>query len=554
MSVTCGLLLIIAQVCVAEQAKLTASDGQYWDLFGASVDMFQDRIVVGAENNRPPTIGTITGSAYVFELVGGSWQQMAQVAPSNAKPKGKFGRAVACDSLRLIVGAPEASTSIVGAKGLAYVYSKVGTGWIEEAILDPGEFALHFGAAVDIDGDTLLVGAPGHPSGSVYAYTRSGTTWNKQAKLQPSDNSATIDGWFGSSLLLRGDTAVVGAYRADGTAKTSGAVYIFVRTGTSWVESQKLIGSSGKTDDFFGISLALDSSVLVVGALGMGSPTNPWLTMHGGAYLFEWSGQQWQEKQRFIPKSYIWNDQMGMSVALHGEALMLGAPSAIFTPGFIHISSYANSAATEHVKVSSKDGWPVPGIPGGGGGVGWSLALNGSRLISGAPFAHGVGTNNEGGVYVFTVQMQNPAPTFYCSGKQDSKGCIPHFYHAGIPSVSGALGGQAYKLHCRNVLPRVPSMLFYSINGAANQPFVGGFLCLQQPLRGTQMLMTRSGGNGFPCSGLYDYDFNEWIASGNDPQLTVSQNVWMQYWYRDPTGIPGVNIGLSDAIHVTICP
>src|SRR5687767_6975721 len=119
MSITTGLLLVLAQVCVTEQVTLSANDGQYGDEFGASVDMFQDRILVGAQYNRPPTIGSITGSAYVFELVGGTWQQVVQLTPSNPKPKGKYGAAVACDGSRLLVGAPAASpTSVLGSKGL----------------------------------------------------------------------------------------------------------------------------------------------------------------------------------------------------------------------------------------------------------------------------------------------------------------------------------------------------------------------------------------------------------------------------------------------------
>jgi len=36
--------------------------------------------------------------------------------------------------------------------------------------------------------------------------------------------------------------------------------------------------------------------------------------------------------------------------------------------------------------------------------------------------------------------------------------------------------------------------------------------------------------------------------------LSAGQTVWMQYWYRDPGGVPGVNIGLTDGIFVSICP
>jgi hypothetical protein len=180
--------------------------------------------------------------------------------------------------------------------------------------------------------------------------------------------------------------------------------------------------------------------------------------------------------------------------------------------------------------------------------------VEGSRLMVGAPSAEVQGLAQLGAVYAFDVQMAAPQPTFYCSAKQDSAGCKPRFFHAGVPSVSGAQAGQLYQVRGLDLRPKVPGMLFYSTSGAASTPFAGGSLCIQQPQHATQMALTVLNSLAAPCNGEVTFDFNAWIAGGSDPSLSAGQLVWMQYWYRDPSGPPGVNIGLTDGIFVSICP
>jgi hypothetical protein len=549
-STTSLFLMLFAQVFVNEKAKLVANDGQFGDHLGTSVALFQDRIFSGAPDNFPATGFVRSGSVYVFEPFGSTWQQVAQLIPSNGTSKGEFGQSVAFDGLRLIVGAPGATaTTVPGSKGLAYVYSKSGSTWVEDAILDPADSVKRFGEAVDIEGDTLIVGAPFEGAGCAYIYTRAGFNWSKQAKLVAS--SAAPGDTFGSSVLLQGNEAYVGAPQADGTSADSGAVYVFTKSGSSWIQTQKLTASSGHGDDYFGWSLAVDGSTLVIGAIGV--DTAPWLD-HGGAYIFEWSGQQWQEKHFFVSKGYLEPQRFGHSVAVRSDKLLIGGPDELFTPGFVHIFSYVNSTPLQHVKATSKDGWFVPGVPSYQSGLGWSLSLDGSRVAAGALGATGLSAQTAGAVYVFDIQMQNPAPTIYCSAKQDSFGCVPNFFHSGAPSIAGAQAAQFYTVYCMDVPPKVMSMLFYSTSGPSNAPFAGGVLCLQQPIQATLPIKTLDLGFYPPCSGRFSYDFNSWIASGNDPQLIAGQSVWMQYWYRDPGGLPGTNIGLSDALFVVIGP
>jgi hypothetical protein len=546
--------LLLAQVCAAEQAKLSGSDSTHFDRFGVDVAVEGDRIVVGADFNRPVATGLMTGSAYVFEFLGGSWQEMVQLVPSKPVPKGQFGYAVSCSGGVVAVGAPMVNQTLVpGGRGIVYVYSKPASVWVEQALIDPADaLADGFGWDVDLDGDTLLIGAKDAGTGSpgmAYVYVKSGASWTKQAELAASD--AAPERSFGYSVALEGDTAIVCAGRADGAQNGSGAAYVFQRNGTTWTETQKLFASDGKSQDWFGIAVDFDGTTIAIGAVYADTGA---VTEHGAAYLFGWNGQQWVEQQKLRPRGYAHNDIAGCAVAVDGASLAFTSPNEVQTPGFLHVASKSGSSWLQHLKFTSSDNWCLPGQPCIPSQLGSSVALEGTRLVGGAPNADVAGLQQLGAVYVFDVQMQAPQPTFYCSAKTDAKGCTPRFFHAGIPSASGALTGQLYEVKGYDVQAKVPGMLFYSTSGSASTPFAGGSLCIQQPQKATQMAVTSANALTWPCNGQFSFDFSAWIASGNDPSLTAGQTLWMQYWYRDPGGPPGVNIGLTDGIFVSICP
>jgi len=141
----------------------------------------------------------------------------------------------------------------------------------------------YFGWSVAISGDTAVVGAyndddKGSNSGSAYVFVRSGDTWTQQAKLLASD-SAAYD-YFGWSVAVSGDTAVVGAYMDDDKGNNSGSAYVFVRSGDTWTEQAKLTASDGAENDYFGISVAISGDTWLVGAFNDDSSK-------GSAYVYK---------------------------------------------------------------------------------------------------------------------------------------------------------------------------------------------------------------------------------------------------------------------------
>jgi hypothetical protein len=100
-------------------------------------------------------------------------------------------------------------------------------------------------------------------TGAAYVFTGSGGTWTQQATLTATDGAA--NDLFGYSVALSGSTAILGA---DGKNTSTGAAYVFARSGGTWTQQIKLTASDGGTADNFGISVAIAKSTAVVGAPG----------------------------------------------------------------------------------------------------------------------------------------------------------------------------------------------------------------------------------------------------------------------------------------------
>lgn len=137
------------------------------------------------------------------------------------------------------------------------------------------------------------------------------------------------------------------------------------------------------------------------------------------------------------------------------------------------------------------------------------------------------------------------APTVYCTAKVNSDGCTPSIGASGTPSLFSGVG---FPITCDSVRPGKSGLLFYGYAAAAI-PFQGGFLCVQPPTRRTPPQPAAGAG---PCGGSYAFDWNAYLATGNDPALVVGVTVWCQWWMRDPQSPSGT--GLSDGLRFSICP
>ena len=228
-------------------------------------------------------------------------------------------------------------TAVVGAyldhhngieSGSAYVFVRTGSTWTEQAKLTASDGAGgdDFGLSVSVDGDTAVVGAfldddSGNWSGSAYVFTRTGSTWTEQAKLTASDGAS--DDWFGYSVSVDGDTAVVGAVYDDHNGIDSGSACVFTRTGSTWTEQAKLTASDGAAGDVFGVSVSVSGDTAVVAAHNDDdSGSNS-----GSAYVFVRTGSTWTEQAKLTASDAAGQDQFGVSVSVDGDTAVVGAYS-----------------------------------------------------------------------------------------------------------------------------------------------------------------------------------------------------------------------------------
>lgn len=276
-------------------ATLLATDRGSGDHFGSSVALGTDIALVGAVR---------LGAAYVFERTETEWTQQAKLIPADGGA-GRFGESVALADDRALVGAPGERVPN-DETGAAHVFERTDTGWTQQAKLVPpdGDAGDQFGDSVALAGETALVGAVGEDPprktgitpgatprktgiapGAAYVFERGGGRWTQTDRLaSPTYDDDGMDGPFGFSVDLAGDTAVVGVPHAERNKELVGAAYVFRRTGTAWAHRETLVASDGDSDDRFGWSVGLKAGTALVGALLDEDPNGK---RAGSAYVFE---------------------------------------------------------------------------------------------------------------------------------------------------------------------------------------------------------------------------------------------------------------------------
>ena len=322
----------------SQQAYLKASNPQAFDAFGFSVAISGDTIVVGAfsedssttgVNSIPNESGNNSGAAYVFTRTAGAWSQQAYLKASNASSADRFGSSVAIDGDTAVIGASHESDDESGA---AYVFTRSAGVWSQQAYLkasNPG-FQDEFGWSVALSGNTLVVGAISEDSssagvnsvpnesssgaGAAYVFTRTAGVWSHQAYLKAS-NPGLYDG-FGYSVAIDGDTLVVGTPDEDSSVPSSGAAYVFTRSGGGVWAQQAYLKASVLDYSHFGISVGIAGDSLVVGQEGG----------QGAAYLFTRTLGTWSQAARLTPNNVSTADHFATSVAISGELIAAGAP------------------------------------------------------------------------------------------------------------------------------------------------------------------------------------------------------------------------------------
>lgn len=397
-----GLALCLAMVTGAtlpQQAKLTDSDGLTGDRLGYAIAISGDTVVVGAPFDTLGNTGSDRGSVSVFVRTGTTWTQQAKLTASDGANEDHFGKAVAISGDTIVVGAPDDDINNRSAQGSAYVFVRSGTTWAEQQKLTAGDGDQNelFGNSVAISGDTVVVGAMFHPvggntaQGAAYVFARSGGAWSQQQKLTAADGAAGDN--LGTSVAIDGNTVVAGAPGNDsGAAQSSGAAYVFARAGASWAEQQKLTASNVVSFEGFGAAVAVSGNTAVAG-------TRRGVTNVGNAYVFARAGSTFVFQQELVAGDGVPATGFGLAVAVSGEAIVVGARAddigASDDQGSAYVFTRAGNSWSEYSKLVASDGVRQEQF-------GYSVGISGNTVAVGVPSGRVVNVSAiRGSAYVF---------------------------------------------------------------------------------------------------------------------------------------------------------
>ena len=320
-------------------SPLNASDATKSANFGWSVSIYNDTALVGAYQAKHGDTD-IGGETYVFKNNGGTWSEVCSpLLASDHIPGGHFGSAVSIYNDTAIIGSYQAGTP--GQSGQAYIFKNGGGTWSQVgSALTASDAAgsAHFGWSASIYNDTAIVGAydANSSAGKAYIFKNSGGTWSQIGSPLEASDVVTGD-YFGWSVSIYNDTAIVGAYYANNRA---GKVYVFKNNGGTWNQfGSPLIASDDASYSEFGYSVSMYNETAIVGARRIYSSSGK-----GKAYIFKNSGGTWGEISNFNASGGDSGDFFGASVSIFNNTANVGANEANSKAGKAYIFTFTEAA------------------------------------------------------------------------------------------------------------------------------------------------------------------------------------------------------------------
>jgi hypothetical protein len=373
----------------SQEAFLKASNADAGDFFGSELALSGDTLVISAPNEDSDAVdgpgdntASNAGAVYVFTREGEGWSQSAQLKASNAEAGDLFGAELALSGDTLAVSAiGEAGSGVNDDEsdnsdpnsGAVYVFTRSAGEWTQDAYLKASNTGAGdlFGGAVALDGDTLVVGAPGEDSAAVG----------------------------------------VGGSQVNNSAESSGAAYVFTRADGFWTQTAYLKASNADLGDRFGFSVALASGVVAVGAIGEASAAldidgfeaDNSVPASGAVYIFGESGGVWSQ-EAYVKASNRGSGEFGGAISLSGESLAVGAAressgatgidgdqadTSADSAGAVYVFTRTDSvwAQVAYVKASNTEAFDT---------FGSALALSGDTLAVGASREDSAATGVDG--------------------------------------------------------------------------------------------------------------------------------------------------------------
>ena len=370
------------------------------DHMGRNVIISGKIAMVGA-----PGAGRNAGAIFVFARDEIGWVEQTRIIPEDLKSNDEFGNVIAFRGDTLVVGMPRYS-KISNDRGTVFVYARRGDQWVRQPNVNANDTKEkdRFGNAVDFDGKNLIVGAylcnaPKGDSGAAYIFVHQGNEWVQQAKLVANDGDA-FD-WFGSSVAINGDLAVVGAIREDGKGinSDSGAVYVFRKSGGSWKQEAKVIGRDTRAGHNFGHAVKTNGEIVAVGVPKGGSAGG------GAVYFFHLQDNDIRNvwRQDGAALTVRSGKNFGQSLSLENRTIIVGSPQDNDDEWAKQVERGATGAAyifRERVGQWDRIAKLLPHDVMEDDGFGYAVAMSGNTVVVGS-ISHSAGGALSGAAYVY---------------------------------------------------------------------------------------------------------------------------------------------------------
>lgn len=326
----------------------------------------------------------------------------AGITASPMQTEAYFGQstAISGDGTRVAVGASGANNAGVY-HGLVYIFRKDSGSWVQETIISPSDGgnsdSFGYSVALDDTGTRIIISSPYNDptgianAGAVYIFTRSGTSWAQEAKLL---------GTMLESNRMLGDSVDIDntGTRIIAGARYFGRVYIFTRSGTNWTQEVVLTKNGGS----FGNSVSIDSTGTRI-AIGAPEDTTPSGFLRGRCYIYIRSGTSWTEEYNFYSSLAAYGDNFSYAVDIDGSGSRVlvchysGDPSGVNDSGQVFILSRSGTTWSQETVLSASDKAASDSF-----GNFAKFNNDGSKLIIGCRNSDPGGVTNAGAAYIFT--------------------------------------------------------------------------------------------------------------------------------------------------------
>lgn len=379
--VSCASLMLCVAVGAQDPVPLVSDNVQPFDFFGQQVSTADDLVVVSSPFADLGDIYNV-GRLHVFEPVNGAWEQTASLLPPEPGLNDLLGQALATDGQRIAAGSRSADGGTIES-GAVDIFVRAGGTWVHEQRvrpLEPQPFG-RWGLAVDIDGDVLAVGAPQHNvptenEGEVWMYERGASGWRLTDVLTAPDPDQLA--YFGQALDLHGDTLIVGTPSESQGGFAQGGAHVFESRDTGWTHTADLHAPDAGDFDQHGMAVATNGDRVAIG-----SPfTDVWGNASGEVRVFVKAHGAWRRLDRLFAPNPLPDDHFGRALAMQGDLLAVAsmAPPDILEAGIGAVHLYRWNGA-DYVHLESHPA-PISVLE---SGFADTIALHAERLVSGSP-------------------------------------------------------------------------------------------------------------------------------------------------------------------------